>query len=378
MKETKSNKFHSRRKIRYAVVGLGHIAQVAVLPAFKHAKENSTLAALVSGDERKLKSLGKKYGAKDLFTYKQYEACLQSGLIDAVYIALPNHLHREYAEMAAKNGIHVLCEKPMALNSAECASMIAAATEHDVKLMIAYRLHFEKANLEAIRIAKSGKLGDVRSFDSTFSFQVKDRNIRVRKESGGGTVPDIGVYCINAARAVFGAEPVEVVAFSTKGADKRFTEVDEMTAAIIRFPEGRLATFTSSFNTEYSARYDILGTKGRLRVEPAYGYDEPIRHELTARGMTTTRKFSKRDQFGPELLYFSKCILEDRDPEPSGVEGMADVRIIEAIYRSARKGMPVRLAPLERDQAPSPRNEITRPPIREPEPLRVAAPAQGD
>jgi predicted dehydrogenase len=373
-----SSRFKSRKKIRYAVVGLGHIAQVAVLPAFKHAAENSALAALVSGDERKLRVLGKKYDVEDLFTYAQYEACLQSGLIDAVYIALPNHLHRQYAECAAKFGVHVLCEKPMALTTEDCRAMITAATEHDVKLMVAYRLHFEKANLEAIEIAKSGKIGDVRVFDSTFSFQVRDGNIRVRKKAGGGTVYDIGIYCINAARAIFQSEPIEVFAFSACGREKRFAEVDEMTSAVIKFPDGKFATFTSSFGVEYSARYDVLGTKGRLRVEPAFEYSAPIRHELISGSKKKVKKFAKRDQFAPELLYFSKCILENRDPEPSGVEGMADVRVIQAIYQSARKGVPIRLAELERDQRPSSRNEISLPPIREPEPLRAGAPVRGE
>src|SRR5689334_7091572 len=152
------------KKIRYAVVGLGHIAQVAVLPAFAHA-ENSELAALVSDDPEKRAKLGRKYKVK-AFSYAEYDDCLRSGRVDAVYIALPNHLHREYSERAARAGVHVLCEKPMAVTARDCEAMIRAARKNRVKLMIAYRLHFERANLEAAKIARSGRLGELRFFSS--------------------------------------------------------------------------------------------------------------------------------------------------------------------------------------------------------------------
>src|SRR5918999_3847535 len=134
------------RKIRYAVVGLGHIAQVAVLPAFKHARRNSELAALVSDDPEKLRTLSKRYDVEQTFSYAEYDSCLRSGGIDAVYIALPNHLHADYTIRAAKTGIHVLCEKPMAVTEKQCRAMIRAAQTNNIKLMVAYRLHFEEAN----------------------------------------------------------------------------------------------------------------------------------------------------------------------------------------------------------------------------------------
>src|SRR5579864_9026585 len=166
----------SNGRVRYAVVGLGHIAQVAVLPAFKSAS-NSELLALVSGDQKKLSTLGKKYSLDHLYSYQDYSRALAN--VDAVYIALPNHLHREYAVRAAAAGVHVLCEKPMAVTSEDCRAMIEAAKQNHAKLMIAYRLHFEAGNLEAIRLAKSGKLGKLRIFSSEFAQQVADGNVRV-------------------------------------------------------------------------------------------------------------------------------------------------------------------------------------------------------
>jgi predicted dehydrogenase len=181
------------RKIRYAVVGLGHIAQAAVLPAFRHATTNSALAALVSGEETKLRQLGKRYRLRNLFTYDRYDELLESDVVDAVYLALPNHEHAGYTVRAARKGIHVLCEKPMALTERDCLRMIRAADNAGVKLMIAYRLHFERANLEAIEAVKSGRIGEPRLFNSVFCMDAKQGDIRLRKETGGGTLWDIGV-----------------------------------------------------------------------------------------------------------------------------------------------------------------------------------------
>ena len=172
------------RKIRYAVVGLGYISQVAVLPAFEHAQTNSTLTALVSSDPKKLKSLSRKYGVKHAYSYEQYADCLASGEVDAVYIALPNHMHRAYTEAAAQAGVHVLCEKPMALNEVDCEAMIAEAEKARIKLMIAYRLHFERGNLHAIQTVNSGKIGEPRIITSVFSQQVKAGNSRLKEGRG--------------------------------------------------------------------------------------------------------------------------------------------------------------------------------------------------
>lgn len=162
-----------KRKVRYAVVGLGYISQIAVLPAFAHARQNSELTALVSGDHQKLRALSRKYNVSHAYSYERYSDCLDSGEIDAVYIALPNHMHRAYTEGAAEAGIHVLCEKPMALDEADCEAMIVAAEKKHIKLMIAYRLHFERGNLDAIEMIKSGKIGEPRIFTSVFSQQDK-------------------------------------------------------------------------------------------------------------------------------------------------------------------------------------------------------------
>jgi predicted dehydrogenase len=367
----------AKGKVRYAVVGLGYFGQMAVLPAFAHARSNSELVALVSDDPVKRRKLGRKYGVERLYSYEQYGDCLASGEVDAVYIALPNHLHREYAVPACEAGVHVLCEKPMAVTEEECEDMIRAAEDGNVRLMIAYRLHFEEANLRAVEIVKSGRLGEPRIFSSVFTMQVEDPdNIRLNPiAQGGGTLYDIGIYCINAARYLFREEPLEVFAASANKGDRRFRDVDEMTSAVMRFPGEKLASFTSSFGAAAHASYRVVGTKGDLEVSSAYEFAEGMKHVLTIGGKKTQKSFPRRDQVAPELLRFSECVISGREPEPSGREGLADVRIIRALYRSAREGRTVNLAPFEKRRRPTLEQEARRPPVRKPELVRASPPS---
>ena len=359
---------NEKRQIRYAVVGLGHIAQVAVLPAFQHAGENSKLAAVVSDDPEKRREIPPKYGVEKVYSYEQYDEMLGSGEIDAVYIALPNSLHKEHAVRAARAGIHVLCEKPMAVTEQDCREMIDACRESKVKLMVGYRLHFEEANLKAVEAVQSGKLGDVRVFTSLFTLPVKEGDIRTHRETGGGTLYDIGIYCVNAARYLFRAKPLSVFGCSVKGQDPKFQEIDESTSAILLFPGDRLACFTSSFGTQDVAMYQIAGTQGVLRLEPAYEYAKTLKQTWFAHGEPgEPREFPKRDQFAAELVYFSDCILNDKQPEPSGEEGLADVRIIEALYRSSQTGKYIKLKPARKARRPSLKQEIHKPPVEKPE-----------
>lgn len=355
------NQRTSRNRVRYAVVGLGHIAQVAVLPAFESAR-NSELLALVSDDPDKLNKLGKKYSLDHLYSYDDFSRALSN--INAVFITLPNHLHREYAVRAAAAGVHVLCEKPMAPTSEDCLAMINASEQNHTKLMIAYRLHFEAGNLEAIKLANSGRIGDPRFFTSEFAQQVTDDNVRVKESvsHGGGPLYDMGVYCINAARYLFRAEPVEITALAeSKKGDTRFAQAEEMVSVALRFPGERLATFTCSFGGHDVSRYTPIASTGSLRADPAYEYAERIKLEITIGEKTKTRVFRKRDQFAAELTYFSDCILKNKEPEPNGFEGLADVRIIEAIHESTRTRMTVPVRGITVRKRPNDRQGIHRP-----------------
>src|SRR5262249_26703836 len=150
-----------------------------------------------------LQKLGHRYKVDRLYTYDQFDDCLSSGEIDAVFIALPNHLHHLFAQWAARAGVHVLCERPLAVLEEECEEVVEQAERHRVKLMTAYRRHFERANLKAVEIARSGQLGRLRVMSSLFSAPVEDGNARPQTELGGGPLYDVGIDCVNAARGFF-------------------------------------------------------------------------------------------------------------------------------------------------------------------------------
>ena len=332
-----------KEKIRYAVVGLGHIAQTAVLPAFKNAQENSKLVALISGDKEKLKTLSEQYNVEKTYLHAEFEDCMRSGEVDAVYIATPNFFHRNLMETAAKYGVHVLCEKPLAVTTADCQSMITTAEKNNTQLMVAYRLHLESANLEAIRLAHSKKIGDLKIFNSMLTMQVKDNHdIRLDEvEKGGGPLYDIGIYCINAARYLFKSEPIEVMAMSTSSKDSRFKKVDEVISASLKFPDGKIASFTVSFGSFPMSEFDLIGTKGRIKLEKAYEYSKSMTLKTFEEKKVISKRYPKRDQFGAELVYFSNCIQNKKKPEASGEEGLADIKIIEALHLSLDLGSPI-------------------------------------
>jgi predicted dehydrogenase len=363
--------------VRYAVVGLGYFAQAAVLPAFARLR-NSKLVALVSGDAKKLQKLGGQYKVSHRLDYSDYDEFLRSGEVDAVYIALPNNLHAEYSIRASEAKVHVLCEKPMAVTEDECTRMMAAARESGRQLMIAYRLHFESATLTLIDAIRAGKLGNPRLFDAAFTMQVQDNNIRVRRTTlGGGPLYDIGIYCINAARSVFQDEPIAVTALTARNHDDpRFREVEEQVAAVLRFPGERLATFTAGFGAQAVSRFQVIGTKGIARLDPAFEYAEGLKLEMQLGKRTTRRSFKKRDQIASEILYFSDCIIRDHKPEPSGAEGLADIRVIEALQRSAAAGRTVELAPVGKSERPNAALETFVAPHGMPELVHASAPSR--
>jgi len=350
----------SSSRIRIAVIGLGHFAQAAVLPALEQLPDVE-LTALVSGSRRKLEELGQRYGVRALCDYDHLDHLLASDAVDAVYIAVPNDLHAEFTLMAARHGVHVLCEKPMAPTEAECMQMIRACQQRRVKLMIAYRLHFEAANLVAIEIARGGEIGEPRLFSSVFAMQVRHGNVRTQPRRGSGPLYDIGIYCLNAARYLFRTEPTEVYAMRLAGRDPRFATVDEAFAVTLRFPLDRVAQFTCSFGAYDRAHYQVVGTEGFLTLDNAYEYASEMTLQVQGKHGAKTRTFTKRDQIAAEIEYFARCIREDLDPEPSGWEGLADVRILQAIQASARFGRAVPIDPVPRPRRPDIGQEIRIP-----------------
>jgi len=366
----------SSSRIRIAVIGLGHFAQAAVLPALEQLPDVE-LTALVSGSRRKLEELGQRYGVRALCDYDHLDHLLASDAVDAVYIAVPNDLHAEFTLMAARHGVHVLCEKPMAPTEAECMQMIRACQQRRVKLMIAYRLHFEAANLVAIEIARGGEIGEPRLFSSVFAMQVRHGNVRTQPRRGSGPLYDIGIYCLNAARYLFRTEPTEVYAMRLAGRDPRFATVDEAFAVTLRFPLDRVAQFTCSFGASDRAHYQVIGTEGFLALDNAYEYaaDEMTLQVVGNHG-TKRRTFTRRDQVAAEIEYFARCVRDDVEPEPSGWEGLADVRILQSIQASARFGRAVPVDPVARPRRPDLGQEIRMPPHEMPPLIDVEQPTK--
>jgi predicted dehydrogenase len=361
------------KAVRYAVVGTGWFAQDAVLPAFKNAK-NSELAAIFSGDPEKRDEIGKQYDVP-AYPYEQYEESLKAREFDAVYIVLPNSLHKEYTIRAAQHGVHVLCEKPLAGNSAECRELIDACERGGARLMTAYRLHFESANLAAIGHITDGDIGDPRVFHGFNCQMIQEGNTRLDSDLDGGPLMDLGIYCINAARYLFRDDHTEVSGFAAQPPDPRFREVPEMVTAVMRFPGERLATFCCGFGESKVSEYRVIGTKADIRLNPAYTYRGDITMYLTKEADVKETRYRERDQVGAEIIYFSDCIRNNSDPEPDGYEGLADLIIIDAIKQSIKTGKAVPLAPFKKKGFPTPAQEFKLPKVEGSELVNAASPS---
>jgi predicted dehydrogenase len=372
------------RKVRYAVVGIGWIAQTAFLPGVEHT-ENSEVVAFVTGHEEKAKKVSEKYkgnadensGGIALYSYDEYDQLLASGTIDAVYLATPNWDHVDLAVRALDAGIHLLLEKPMATSVEDCDRIIAAAERSHAKLMVAYRLHHEPATLQAFAVARSGKLGHLRYFNSSFSQPVNYQNHRAKNGYWAGPVPDMGPYPINTARNLFNAEPLEVSAMGTRTDPERFIGFDDQVAVNLRFPGDRLATMLMSYSGADLDDFRIVGTLGDLYSSPAFSMGEAMKHITTVGESKSSDSFVKTDHFGGELKYFSNCILNNRHPEADGEEGLLDIRVIAAVERSLQTGQPQKLDPYIRKLRPTQHQQELLDATREPELVGVHKPSEG-
>ncbi|AUW59627.1 glucose-fructose oxidoreductase [Sphingobium sp. SCG-1] len=326
------------RKIGYAIVGLGSYATRQIMPNFAGC-EHARLVALVSGTPAKLEQYGAEYGipATHRYSYANYDRIRDNSDIDVVYVVLPNSLHAEYSIRAARAGKHVMCEKPMAISVAECEAMIAACREAGTKLMIGYRSRFEPYNRLAIDLARRAHVGPTRFITAEHGFPIKPGQWRLdRPLSGGGSMMDIGIYSLNAARYLAGEEPVEVTAVETTDrSDPRFKTVEDRLSFVLRFPSGIQATCLSSYSSAHNS-YRVIGTQGWIDMEPATPYEgQSMRIRKDGVVAPRTLPASPKNQFAGQLDHLAECIIGNTTPIVSGAEGLADLRVIEAIYRSA-------------------------------------------
>lgn len=327
------------KKLGWAIVGLGNLAIHEILPAFAKC-EKSKVTAFVSGHPDKANKLALRYGVnpKNIYNYQNYDHIKDNPEVDVIYVVLPNGMHAEYTVRGLAAGKHVLTEKPMANTPAECQQMIDAARSAVRKLMVAYRCRYEPYNQEAIRMARSRELGTTKVILADHGFNIGDpTQWRLKKNlSGGGSLMDIGIYSLQAARYLSGEEPsaVSSVMYNTQG-DPRFREVEETINFQLRFPSGVLANCTSSYGYSGQNRYRLVGTEGWLELEPATSY-RGLRMRVHRGNITEERELPERDHFALEMDHMSECVMENREPLTPGEEGLRDLKIMMAIYEAAR------------------------------------------
>ena len=343
------------RRLGVAVVGLGHLALNQILPGFGQAR-HVRLAALVSGERDKARAVADQHGVAErhLYDYASFDRLRDDADVDIVYIVLPNALHAEFTARAAAAGKHVLCEKPMATSEADAQRMVDACRDAQRKLMIAYRCQYVPAHRAAMAMARQRELGPVRLIEAVNGQNNADNGQwrHIKALAGGGSLPDVGLYCLNAARYLTGEEPVEVTGRITQPTDDpRFREVEDLCSFTLRFPSGVLASCSSGYSFHESRQLRVMAEGGWFGLDPAFGYDN-IRLQLGRRAgpanAIETRDFTPHNQFAQEMDHFALCIRHDLVPRTPGEEGLQDQRLIAAIYAAAAGGGVVKLPAVDR------------------------------
>jgi predicted dehydrogenase len=340
------------KRVGFALVGLGHLSQRQLIPAFRVSKR-AKLTGLVSGDAAKAQKLAQENGlpGDGIYDYKNFDRIRDNKNVQVVYVVLPNSMHAEFTERAARAGKHVLCEKPMEVSTMKCQQMIDACKKAKVKLMIAYRIQYEAMNRAMQRLIREKGFGPVKYIDSVNSGRLTQPQWRLsRALSGSGAVGDLGVYCVNTIRFLLGEEPTEVYARTFRPAgNPLFKEVDATVIWQMRFPTGVLANCMCSFDAHDTNSYRILAERGTFGMEPSFRYhglkmfatgEKPSAESTAA---PTLPQVPESDQFASELDHMSECVMNDRQPYTPGEEGLQDQRIIEAIFESARSSRAVTL-----------------------------------
>jgi predicted dehydrogenase len=328
----------NEKKTGYAVIGLGRIAG-HFMPGSRNTS-NSQITALVSGHRDKAEKIAAEYGipTSSIYSYENFDRIAENKAVDAVYVALPNSMHAEYTNRAAKAGKHVLCEKPMATSVADCESMIAACKAANVKLMIAYRCHYEPTNLKAVKLIRDGALGQVQAIESSFGFNIQPGEWRLSKTlAGGGPLYDVGIYSLNACRYLTREEPQDIAAYaSVMDHDGRFNEVEENVSWTMKFPSGIVASCNTTYGAPMDGLFRVHGSKGWLEVDQAFVY-EGLHLRANFGGTQLDEPNPARDpsHFQAEAEHFSHCIQNGIEPESPGEEGLRDLRYITQIYKSA-------------------------------------------
>ena len=334
----------TERRVGYCVIGLGRIADHFLRGVAQSS--SSKITGLVSGHRDKAERIAEQYGVPKsaIYSYEEMDRFRDNKSIDAVYVALPNSMHAESTIRSAKAGKHVLCEKPMSVSVREAEEMIAACKANNVKLMIAYRLHYDPITLKAIKLIRDGAIGKVEAIDSANGFNIAQGEWRTTKVlGGGGPLMDVGIYSLNATRYLMGEEPDKFTAVATSpDRDGRFNDIEENLSWTMRFPSGAVASCSTTYGASMPGYYKVFGSKGWLEVDQ-FGYQgQHLMGSYTSGGreMPPTKIDETNPEKDPmhfvrEADHFSRCILENRMPATPGEEGLKDMQHIQAIYRAA-------------------------------------------
>lgn len=332
----------SSKRMGVAIVGIGHLTMEQILPGFGEAKYVRPVA-LVSGDAAKARTVAAQYGVpeKNLYSYTNFDEIKNNPEIEIVYIVLPNSMHAEYTVRAAAAGKHVLCEKPMATSQAECQHMLDACRKTDRELMIAYRMQYNRLHRELRQMTRSQRFGGVR-FISAVNGQNDAPNgqwRQIKSMSGGGSLPDVGIYCLNAFRYLTGEEPYQVTGQITKpDNDPRFREIEDVCTFTLKFPSGILASGSCGYSFHETRLLRVMASDAWFGADPAFSYDNltlQIGHKAGKANALEEQRYSPQNQFAVEMDDFAQRLQRRKKPLTGGEEGLRDQIIIDAIYRSA-------------------------------------------
>lgn len=329
------------RKIRWGVLSTAKIARTQLIPAMFRA-DKAEVTAIASRGSKVHKVASELNIPK---AYESYDELINDPEIDAIYIPLPNHLHKEWVFKAAEHGKHILCEKPVSLNVEEAIEMVAFCREKNVKFMEAFMYQFHPQHERVREIISSGEIGEVKLIKSSHSFYLENRagNIRVNKEMGGGSVYDIGCYSIHAIRHVLQTEPVEVHVYAEM--DKQYG-VDTSAFGYLKLENGVNAIFDCSFDMFGRNEYEVVGTKGTILVPYAFRPDVNggVGHVIVknSSGITRDEKIDG-DIYRLEVEHFSQSIINDTAPLYSGQSAIKNMKVIDACYQSINLGQAVKV-----------------------------------
>lgn len=320
-----------------ALVGLGNYAMGQLAPALQQTT-HCHLAGLVSGTPEKKMKFGKQYAISDehIYDYQTYDRIADDKRIDAVYVVLPNSMHAEYSIRAAEAGKHVICEKPMGLSVKECQQMIDACKANQVTLNIGYRLHYDPYHDEIRKLAADKPHGPAKFLQIEFGFFARDpKQWRLNgKLAGGGAMMDVGIYCIQAARYSTGEEPVAVTAREYKTDPEKFATVDETIVWEMEFPSGCVASCNTSYNHAVERLYVTYRDNSfSAELAPAFMYKG-----LKGRIGKSIIDFGNPCQQARHMDAIATSIRGGKPTTTTGEEGLQDLKIIEAIYRSIKNG----------------------------------------